>query len=266
MPLIGVALLVTSLAIVAPAGASAKKVPTAPRSASAVAGNGAATVKWVKPASSGSSPITDYIATSSPAGRTCKTVKTTCVVNGLKNATNYSFTVKAQSKAGTGPSSRPSNRVTPKAVVKAPTSVAFTGSYAGTLSLLITNDNSTSASATVTSIAGTGTGTDLGASRLSGSGAVPDTSTNSGFSFTGTGTLTGGSGGLTLRVISSSANAPDGAGTVTLNGTATITGGSGVYAHASGILKFSGAFVITGVNSGPQNPAFNSTISGTIKL
>jgi len=101
---------------------------------------------------------------------------------------------------------------------------------------------------------------------LSGSGAVPTTSTNSGFNFTGNGVLTGGSSSLSLSVVSSSANAPDGAGTVTLNGTAKITGGTGTFAHASGTLKFSGAFAITGVDSGSQTPAFSSTISGAISL
>lgn len=266
LPLITMAVLATSLVFVAPSGASSSKLPAAPRNVTAVGAHASATVKWLAPTTSGSSKITRYTATSSPGGRTCVTTRTTCVVTGLKNGTAYTFKVSATSKVGTGPSSKASNKVTPTAAVTSPTSVAFTGSYSGTLALLITNDDSTSASATVSSISGTGTGTDLGASKLSGSGQVPDTSTNTGFNFNGTGTLTGATSTLTLSVVSSSANAPDGAGTVTLSGTAKITGGTGTFAHASGTLKFSGAFTITGVDTGSQNPAFNSTISGTINL
>jgi hypothetical protein len=144
--------------------------------------------------------------------------------------------------------------------------VAFTGSYSGTFTVLIVNNNSTSGSATVTSLNGSGTGTDLGSSTLSGSGQVPTTATNSGFSFTGSGSLSGSGSTLTVVVVSSSANVPDGAGTGTLSGVAKITGGTGKFAGATGSLKFSGSFNLTGIDSGTQTPAFTSTLSGTINL
>jgi len=245
-------------------------VPTAPRSVHAVAGHASATLSWLAPWRTGGAPITGYVATSHPASRTCKATRTKRVVTGLRNGTSYTFTVKARNKAGYSANSKPSNKVTPKAVpvttTTASSSVAFSGKYTGTLSLIIVNNNSTSASPTVTSISGTGTGTDLGTGTLSGSGQVPTTSTNAGFTFTGSGTLAGSNGSLDLSVVSSSANAPDGAGTVTLSGTAEVTGGTGVFATASGTLKFTGSFVISGVDSGSQTPAFTSTLSGTVSL
>ena len=144
--------------------------------------------------------------------------------------------------------------------------VSFKGSYSGTFTVLIVNNNSTSGSATVTSLNGSGTGTDLGSSTLSGSGQVPTTATNSGFSFTGSGSLSGSGSTLTVVVVSSSANVPDGAGTGTLSGVAKITGGTGKFAGASGSLQFSGSFNLTGIGSGTQTPSFTSSLSGTINL
>ena len=144
--------------------------------------------------------------------------------------------------------------------------VSFKGSYSGTFTVLIVNNNSTSGSATVTSLNGSGTGTDLGSSTLSGSGQVPTTATNSGFSFTGSGRLSGSGSTLTVVVVSSSANVPDGAGTGTLSGVAKITGGTGKFAGATGSLQFSGSFNLTGIGSGTQTPSFTSSLSGTINL
>ena len=88
-------------------------VPGAPTGVSATAGNAQATVSFTAPASNGGSPITGYTVTSSPGGKTASGTATTLTVTGLTNGTAYTFTVTATNKAGSGPASSPSNKVTP---------------------------------------------------------------------------------------------------------------------------------------------------------
>ena len=77
--------------------------------------HGGATVNWTAPANSGSSPITGYTVTSSPAGGTAKAGPndTKVSVMGLTNGTAYTFTVTATNAVGTGAASAASNAVTP---------------------------------------------------------------------------------------------------------------------------------------------------------
>ena len=66
------------------------------------------------PSSTGGSPITGYVITASPGGKTVRTAKVTSyLVGGLVNGTAYQFTVAAVNKTGTGPESSPSAAVTP---------------------------------------------------------------------------------------------------------------------------------------------------------
>lgn len=97
-----------------PAYGSSSK-PSAPRSVHAVAGSASANVSWAKPTSTGGSPITKYVVTSAPAGKTCVSTALKCTVTGLKTATSYSFSVVAFNKNGAGARSLASNKVTPKA-------------------------------------------------------------------------------------------------------------------------------------------------------
>jgi sugar lactone lactonase YvrE len=90
------------------------QIPTAPLSVQASAGDGQATVQWGVPAFDGGSPITSYTATASPGGATCTTSGLECTVTRLTNETSYTFAVTATNTIGTGPSSSPSNEVTPK--------------------------------------------------------------------------------------------------------------------------------------------------------
>jgi hypothetical protein len=93
-------------------------VPSKPKSVTAVAGTQRATVNWTAPDSSGGSPITGYLVTSSPGAKTCATAGgLTCVVTGLTDGQTYRFTVKASNGIGDGPSSDPSNPVMPLATV-----------------------------------------------------------------------------------------------------------------------------------------------------
>jgi hypothetical protein len=81
--------------------------PSAPRGVVASPRNRAAAVTWAAPVSNGWSPITRYIATASPGGRTCATAGSarSCTITGLVNRTAYRFTVRAVNVVGTSPSS-----------------------------------------------------------------------------------------------------------------------------------------------------------------
>ena len=87
--------------------------PGPPTGMTAVAGDASATLTWSAPASSGSYAVSTYLATSTPGGRTCLASALTCEISGLVNGTTYTFSVQALTGAGWGPSSEPSNAVTP---------------------------------------------------------------------------------------------------------------------------------------------------------
>jgi hypothetical protein len=100
-------------------------LPDAPTAVVAVAGDAQASVFWTAPAGNGSA-ITAYTVTSSTESHTCANDGTTtsCIVHGLVNGHGYSFTVTATNSTGVGPSSSPSNTVTPDVAPGAPTAVA----------------------------------------------------------------------------------------------------------------------------------------------
>jgi uncharacterized repeat protein (TIGR01451 family) len=96
-------------------------VPGEPANVSAQPGNSSATVAWSAPASNGGTPIISYtvtvLASGVPTGVSIalQAPTTGLLVNGLTNGTSYTFTVRATNSTGAGPSSAPSNAVTPKA-------------------------------------------------------------------------------------------------------------------------------------------------------
>jgi hypothetical protein len=77
-------------------------VPSAPRGAGALPGKLSANVSWTAPSTTNGSPVTSYVVTSSPSGRTCTTTKTSCTVTGLFAGTSYTFTVQAVNLLGRG--------------------------------------------------------------------------------------------------------------------------------------------------------------------
>jgi len=112
-------------------------VPGAPTNVSAAGDGGSAIVAFSPPSSDGGSPITSYTVTGSP-GTGGASVSATAVasasgsgspivVGGLTTGTPYTFSVSATNAIGTGPSSAPSNVVTPVAVPEAPTGVSAAG-------------------------------------------------------------------------------------------------------------------------------------------
>jgi serine protease len=74
-----------------------------------------ALVTWTAPADNGRSPITQYVATASPGGKSCTTTgATSCTVTGLTSGTTYTFTVVAKNAVGPSLASAASNSVTPR--------------------------------------------------------------------------------------------------------------------------------------------------------
>jgi subtilisin family serine protease len=89
--------------------------PGPPISVVATAKSGRAVLGWSSPVSDGGSVITQYVATSSPGGKTCVWAggPLTCSVLDLTNGVPYTFNVVASNAVGTGPPSAPSLPVTP---------------------------------------------------------------------------------------------------------------------------------------------------------
>ncbi len=99
-----------SVASVASLGVTPSTIPGAPRSVTGFAGHGQIVVSWTAPVSSGGAPITSYVATASPSGRTCTWTSgpLSCVVSGLSTGVTQTFTVMASNLNGAGPASSPS--------------------------------------------------------------------------------------------------------------------------------------------------------------
>jgi len=94
--------------------------PSAPTGLSGIAGNANSTLTWAAPASSGGSPITDYVVQySSDGGALWATfidgisVNTSVIVSDLSNGSNYVFRIAAVNAAGTSSYSDNSLIVTP---------------------------------------------------------------------------------------------------------------------------------------------------------
>jgi hypothetical protein len=89
--------------------------PSRPRKATATAGNHSAKVDWKPPSVAGDGPVTDYVVTSTPDGKTCTVPATelTCTVTGLVAGKSYTFRVKGISTVGPTANSKATEPVTP---------------------------------------------------------------------------------------------------------------------------------------------------------
>lgn len=102
--------------------------PDAP-SFSAISGeaqDSAVSLSWT-PGNANGSPITDYEVSWDGGKKSCGAV-TACQITGLKNGTEYTFTVRAQNEVGWSDSSKPVS-ATPDKVPDAPQNVKATGGY-----------------------------------------------------------------------------------------------------------------------------------------
>nr|WP_205740899.1 glycoside hydrolase domain-containing protein [Haloactinopolyspora alba] len=93
--------------------------PGAPRGVAAQAGERSATVSWQPPEFDGGAPITGYVVTPYHDGTALDPVTvdgdaTSVDVSGLTAGEPYTFTVTADSLAGSGPESQPSDEVRPR--------------------------------------------------------------------------------------------------------------------------------------------------------
>ena len=85
------------------------QAPQAPTAGTArYSRSGQATVQWKAPTRDGGSPITEYVVTSTPGGRSCTaTASTRCTISGLTGGRSYTFSVRARNQLGLSPASAP---------------------------------------------------------------------------------------------------------------------------------------------------------------
>jgi hypothetical protein len=105
-------------------------VPDAPTGVAATAGDQSASVSFT-PGFDEGAPITGYTVTATdhttPAngGQSASGASSPITVSGLTNGDSYTFTVSATNANGTGPTSAPSNSVTPQSSQRPPTITSF---------------------------------------------------------------------------------------------------------------------------------------------
>jgi hypothetical protein len=71
--------------------------PSVARAVVGSPGKKAVAISWLPPLSDGGLPITGYVVTATPGGKTCTAtaLQRSCIITGLTNGTPYTFKVKA---------------------------------------------------------------------------------------------------------------------------------------------------------------------------
>jgi hypothetical protein len=182
----------TSVASTASTAVTPVGPPGKPTAVAATRGDGSALVQWTAP-STGGSPITKYVATSSPDSKTCSTTgATSCTVSALTNGTSYTFTVVATNAVGPGSASTASSAVVPAGLPQAPTNVSATaGNTTADVSWTAAGANGSAVTGyLVTSTPGGLTCSTTGATACT----VPDLTNGTSYAFTVTATNAVGTG------------------------------------------------------------------------
>jgi hypothetical protein len=115
----------TNLAGTGPAGSRGALVPAAARTPAApvdlmasVPAAGQVTLTWEPPADTGTSAITGYVVTTSPATVETPATAPAVTLTGLAAGTEYRFTVRARNASGLGTASRPTDPLAPAVTVR----------------------------------------------------------------------------------------------------------------------------------------------------
>lgn len=120
-----------SAAVVTDPISIAAVAPGAPLNVTAAPGDSQLVVAWDAPAKDGGAPVSGYVATASPSGKTCESSTTAgCTITGLENGQAHTVNVTATNEAGTSAFSGDSSPATPATVpsqVAAPTAAAGPG-------------------------------------------------------------------------------------------------------------------------------------------
>ena len=92
-------------------------VPASPSGVTAIGRDARIVAVWRKPSDDGGAPVTSYVATATPGGRTCTVPapSTGCTITGLTNGQGYTVTVTALNEQGESLASKPSALVFPTA-------------------------------------------------------------------------------------------------------------------------------------------------------
>jgi hypothetical protein len=113
----------------APAVAPAVRpgTPEPPTGVQGSPGDSSVTVRWSAPAADGGSPVTGYVVSTAPGGRTCIAVLPTCLVTSLTNNTAYTFTVVANNAVGHSVPSAPGPQITPTTISGGSAGITYLG-------------------------------------------------------------------------------------------------------------------------------------------
>ena len=129
---------------------------------------------------------------------------------------------------------------------------AFTGTYKGNATTKVT-DNVVDIAAT-----GAGKGSFIGAGKITGTGKGDSSNPESCVPFNGPGKMTGATGTITFKVLSTSKACGDEAGQdFAVSGKAQVVSATGKLAKTKGTLKFSGSY-------NKASGAFSVTFKGTL--